>query len=59
MVFHCGNLLTLYTEEPCELAKPYKGLLSTKNSPRHEDWGNLMNTHFDPDFGGWKSIKRI
>ncbi len=60
MIFHSGDLLALYTESPCEYAPKYKGLLDTKNSPRHDDWANLMEQeHFDADFGGWKYVKRI
>lgn len=59
IIFHSGNLLVMYLEYPCELAKPYKGMLSTKNSPKDDDWQELMNTHFDPDFGGWTPTKLV
>lgn len=59
IIFHSGNLLTLYTESPCEYQEPYKGLLSTQNSPRDDDWKELMETHFQPDFGGWKASKQV
>lgn len=58
IIFHSDKLLVMYLEEPCESATPYKGLLSTKNTPI-DNWGNLMNEHFDSDFGGWTPMKHI
>ncbi len=60
IIFHSGDMLLMYTESPCELAPPYKGLLDTKNSPRDDAWAELMEKgHFDPAFGGWKYIDRL
>ena len=63
IIFNIENIIIMYTESPTTVeTEKIPGMLNTKNSPRHNAWGNLMNSLFKPyDDGtlGWKEMEEL
>lgn len=61
-IFISGNMLMMYLEYPSEPeTEKYAGGLNTHNTP-YEQWGEIMNAHFQPWENGkkeWREIKLI
>lgn len=63
IIFNIEDIIVMYLEYPTEKdTETFPGKLKTKNTPRHEKWGELTNSMFVPllsEDAEWNIIKLI